>query len=136
MVLVTDIMSWVTREVKKSAARESRDQTPVMRTSGVFPVAQLIGGEGVAKGLGGIAPDPLADLPPAGTTATSPYSARAADGSPATSPRSPSIASRGARRRRPVASAGWFRVRETGPESTRNARPPRCRADWTEPPRR
>jgi hypothetical protein len=62
-VLVTDVMSWVTREVKKSAAREGRNQTPVMRTSGVFPIAQLLGGKGLAKGLGSVAPDPLAPLP-------------------------------------------------------------------------
>lgn len=63
-VLVTDVMSWVTREVKKSAAREGRNQTPVMRTSGVFPVAQLLGGKGLAKGMGEVAPDPLESLPP------------------------------------------------------------------------
>ena len=63
VVYVTDVMSWVTHQVKKSAANEGREQTPVMRTSGVFPVAQLIGGEGVSKGLAGLAPDPLAPLP-------------------------------------------------------------------------
>ena len=68
VVYVTDVMSWVTHEVKKSAAKENRQQTPVMRTSGVFPVAQLIGGQGLAKGLGATPPDPLAELPPAGTT--------------------------------------------------------------------
>ncbi len=41
-----------------------------MRTSGVFPVAQLIGGLGVAKGLDGVAPDPLEPLPEPGTTIT------------------------------------------------------------------
>lgn len=65
VVYVTDVMSWVTHEVKKSAKSEGVDQTPVMRTSGVFPVAQLIGGLGVAKGLGAAPPDPLAPLPPA-----------------------------------------------------------------------
>ncbi|MFN2256030.1 MAG: caspase domain-containing protein [Candidatus Promineifilaceae bacterium] len=68
VVYVTDVMSWVTHEVKKSAAREGRDQTPVMRTSGVFPVAQLIGGKGVAKGIGEVPPDPLAPLPEAGVS--------------------------------------------------------------------
>ena len=63
VVYVTDVMSWVTREVKRSAAREERDQTPVMRTSGVFPVAQLLGGRGLAAAE--TAPDPLAPLPPA-----------------------------------------------------------------------
>ena len=52
VVNVTDVMNWVTSEVAKSAAREGRDQTPVMRTSGVFPVAQLLGGRGTAVGLG------------------------------------------------------------------------------------
>jgi len=71
VVYVTDVMSWVTHEVKKSAAKESREQTPVMRTSGVFPVAQLIGGQGLSKGIDGLPaapPDPLEPLPPAGTT--------------------------------------------------------------------
>jgi len=66
VVYVTDVMSWVTHEVKKSAAKESREQTPVMRTSGVFPVAQLIGGQGLSKGIDGLPaapPDPLAPLP-------------------------------------------------------------------------
>lgn len=68
VVYVTDVMSWVTHEVKKSAKSEGVNQTPVMRTSGVFPIAQLIGGKGLAKGLP--APDPLVPLPPAGTTVT------------------------------------------------------------------
>jgi hypothetical protein len=63
-ILVTDVMSWVTREVKKSALLEGRNQTPVMRTSGVFPIAQLLGGKGLAKGMGEVAPDPLEALPP------------------------------------------------------------------------
>ncbi len=64
VVLVTDVMSWVQRNVKKSADHENRPaQTPVMRTDGVFPVAQSIGGQGVAKGLDGALPDPLAPLP-------------------------------------------------------------------------
>ena len=68
VVYVTDVMSWVTHKVKQSAREQGRDQTPVMRTSSVFPVAQLIGGQGVAKGLGGSPPDPLAELPAIGTT--------------------------------------------------------------------
>ncbi len=68
VVYVTDVMSWVTHQVKKSANAQGRDQTPVMKTSGVFPIAQLIGGQGVAKGLGQLPPDPLAPLPPASTT--------------------------------------------------------------------
>ncbi|WP_420629067.1 caspase family protein [Candidatus Leptofilum sp.] len=63
VVSVTDVMSWVTHKVKLSAKEQNLDQTPVMRTSGVFPVAQLIGGQGVAKGLGGTPPYPLAPLP-------------------------------------------------------------------------
>lgn len=63
VVYVTDVMSWVTHRVKQSAKEQGRDQTPVMRTSGVFPVAQLIGGQGVTKGLGATPPDPLAPLP-------------------------------------------------------------------------
>jgi hypothetical protein len=65
VVYVTDVMSWVTHKVKQSAKDQGRDQTPVMRTSGVFPVAQLIGGQGVSKGLGGTPPDPLEPLPAA-----------------------------------------------------------------------
>jgi hypothetical protein len=56
VVYVTDVMSWVTHQVKKSAREQGRDQTPVMKTSGVFPIAQLIGGQGVAKGLGNCRP--------------------------------------------------------------------------------
>ena len=65
VVYVTDVMSWVTHEVKKSAQNDGVVQTPVMRTSGVFPVAQLIGGQGVAKGLDGVLPKPIDPLPPA-----------------------------------------------------------------------
>ena len=67
-VLVTDVMSYVTRHVEQTAQAEGRAQTPVMRTTGVFPIAQLIGGEGLAKGMGAIPPDPLEPLPEAGTT--------------------------------------------------------------------
>ncbi len=70
VVYVTDVMSWVTHEVKKSAKSEGVEQTPVMRTTGVFPVAQLIGGQGVAKGLGEAPPDPLAPLPATGPVTT------------------------------------------------------------------
>lgn len=63
VVYVTDVMSWVTRQVKKTAAQMNKSQTPVMRTTGVFPVAQLIGGEGVALSKGVLAPDPLEPLP-------------------------------------------------------------------------
>ncbi len=68
VVYVTDVMSHVKRQVKKTAAEMGRSQTPVMRTSDVFPVAQLIGGEGLAKGVP--APDPLEPLPESSVTAT------------------------------------------------------------------
>ncbi|HSM58847.1 MAG TPA: caspase family protein [Candidatus Sulfomarinibacteraceae bacterium] len=61
-VLVTDVMSYVTRRVAATAQREGRIQTPVMRTTGVFPVALILGGEGLAKGQH--PPDPLQPLPP------------------------------------------------------------------------
>jgi hypothetical protein len=61
-VLVTDVMSYVTRKVAETARNEGRQQTPVMKTTGVFPVAMLLGGEGT-KGLGSL-PDPLLPLPP------------------------------------------------------------------------
>ena len=63
VVYVTDVMSWVTHQVKKSAREQGRDQTPVMRTSGVFPIAMLLGGQGVAKGIGQLPPNPLEPLP-------------------------------------------------------------------------
>ena len=71
-VLVTDVMSYVTRNVQKTVAKMNKSQTPVMRTEGVFPIAMLIGGEGVgmSKGLD-FPPDPLEPLPEAaGFTAT------------------------------------------------------------------
>jgi len=70
VVFVTDVMSWVTRQVSKTVAAMKRSQTPVMRTDGVFPVAQLLGGEGVALSKGISAPDPLEPLPDVGTTTT------------------------------------------------------------------
>ena len=71
VVYVTDVMSWVTHEVKKSAAKEHVQQTPVMRTTGVFPVAQLIGGKGLAKGVEAPKPeDPLPQAPQTGSTVT------------------------------------------------------------------
>jgi hypothetical protein len=70
VVYVTDVMSWVTRRVKESAQAQNRNQTPVMKTTGVFPIAQVIGGMGVAKGIGAgqPPPDPLTPLPPVTTT--------------------------------------------------------------------
>ena len=83
-VLVTDVMSYVTRRVAETARKEGRQQTPVMRTTGVFPVALILGGEGVAKGVS--PPDPLKPLPPAsaGTQVTVEGSGAAAIGSDAT----------------------------------------------------
>lgn len=69
VVYVTDVMSWVTRQVKKSAASLGVTQTPVMRTSGVFPIAQLIGGKGVATSKGIQPPDPLEHLSSSGPAA-------------------------------------------------------------------
>jgi hypothetical protein len=40
-VLVTDIMSYVSREVKATAAEKGYNQEPVMSTTGVFPIASL-----------------------------------------------------------------------------------------------
>lgn len=65
-VLVTDVMSYVTRRVAETARNEHRHQTPVMKTSGVFPIALLLGGEGT-KGLATL-PDPLGQLPPVATS--------------------------------------------------------------------
>lgn len=64
-VLVSDLMGYVSRAVPKSA-REEYDvsQTPVYQMSGEnFPVALVLGGEGVGKGQP--LPDPLT-MPPAG----------------------------------------------------------------------
>lgn len=65
-VLVTDVMSYVTRKVAATAQAEGRKQTPVMKTTGVFPVAMLLGGTGT-KGIDAL-PDPLEPLPDAATT--------------------------------------------------------------------
>ena len=70
-VLVSDIMGYVTRQVPASArAAWGAPQTPVYETSGEnFPVALVLGGQGVAKGMA--APDPVAPLPPSGPTINS-----------------------------------------------------------------
>ncbi len=62
-VLVSDLMSYVSRHVPQSARAEySVAQTPVYQFSGEnFPVALLMGGEGIGKGQP--LPDPLAPLP-------------------------------------------------------------------------
>jgi len=65
-VLVSDIMGHVSRAVPASAQAEyGASQTPVYQTSGEnFPVALLLGGKGISKGVA--LPDPVAPLPPGG----------------------------------------------------------------------
>ncbi len=65
-VLVSDIMGHVSRAVPASAQAEyGASQTPVYQTSGEnFPVALVLGGQGVSKGMA--PPDPVAPLPPGG----------------------------------------------------------------------
>lgn len=62
-VLVSDLMSYVSRKVPQSAREEYNvSQTPVYEFSGEnFPVALALGGEGASKGRP--LPDPLAPLP-------------------------------------------------------------------------
>ncbi|MEZ4835493.1 MAG: caspase family protein [Caldilineaceae bacterium] len=65
-VLVSDVMSHVTRTVPESARREAAaTQTPDFQISGNFPVSLILGGKGLSKGEP--APDPIADAPGAGT---------------------------------------------------------------------
>ena len=60
-VLVSDVMGHVTRAVPASARAEyGVEQLPDYQVSGNFPVALLLGGKGLSKGLA--APDPLAPL--------------------------------------------------------------------------
>lgn len=64
-VLVSDVMSHVWRRVPASArADAAAEQQPDYRVSGNFPVALLLGGQGVGKGA--TPPDPLEPLPAAG----------------------------------------------------------------------
>jgi hypothetical protein len=61
-VLVSDVMSHVTRTVPKSAEDFwKRDQDPDFQVSGNFSVALLLGGRPWSKGQ--VAPDPLGELP-------------------------------------------------------------------------
>lgn len=61
-VLVSDVMSHVWRRVPTSASADwSKEQQPDYQVSGNFPVALLLGGAGVSKGV--TPPDPLAPLP-------------------------------------------------------------------------
>jgi hypothetical protein len=63
--LVSDVMSFVSRKVPKSAKDEyGATQEPDYQVSGNFPIALLLGGKGIAKGQP--APDPLAPLAPDG----------------------------------------------------------------------
>jgi hypothetical protein len=58
-VLVSDVMSHVTRRVPQSALHDyGQQQTPDFQNRGNFPIALLLGGKGVSKGT--VAPDPLA----------------------------------------------------------------------------
>lgn len=64
-VLVSDMMSHVWRRVPASARADwAKEQQPDYQVSGNFPVALLLGGQGVSKGI--TPPDPLAPLPLAG----------------------------------------------------------------------
>ncbi|MCA9867681.1 MAG: caspase family protein [Anaerolineales bacterium] len=65
-VLVSDVMGYVSRAVPRSARDEyDVSQTPVYEMSGEnFPVALLLGGQGISKGRP--LPDPLKPLPAAG----------------------------------------------------------------------
>lgn len=61
-VLVSDVMSYVTRKVPESARQLAHAvQTPDFRVTGNFPVALLLGGKGLIPDAA--PPDPLAPLP-------------------------------------------------------------------------
>lgn len=60
-VLVSDLASYVQRHVPASARRMGVQQEPEAFISGVFPVALLLGGKGLAAGAR--PPDPLTALP-------------------------------------------------------------------------
>ncbi len=65
-VLVSDVMSYVHRRVPQSVRAdhgEHVEQTPDYQVSGNFPIALLLGGQGLSKGQP--APDPLEPLPEA-----------------------------------------------------------------------
>ena len=61
-VLVSDVLSYVHRKVPQTASAVGAIQQPNARLDGVFPVAMLLGGKGLAKGMD--APDPLDDIKP------------------------------------------------------------------------
>lgn len=50
-VLITDVMGYVQRKVPVTAQAMNKQQTPVARTEGVFPVALLLGGKGFDKSV-------------------------------------------------------------------------------------
>ena len=61
-VLVSDVMGHVWRRVPASARADAgQDQQPDFQVSGNFPVALLLGGKGLSKGV--TPPDPLQPLP-------------------------------------------------------------------------
>ncbi len=72
-VLVSDVMSYVYRRVPESARKAyDKPQTPDYQVSGNFPVALLLGGQGLAKGL--TPPDPLVDAQAASAASPAPKS--------------------------------------------------------------
>lgn len=61
-ILVSDLLGYVHRQVPKTAQVDrSRDQHPEGKSDGIFPVALLLGGKGIADSAP--APDPLALAP-------------------------------------------------------------------------
>jgi len=63
-VLVSDVMSYVYRQVPPSARADwEKEQTPDYQVSGNFPVALLLGGKGLAKGEPAPAPETLDAAP-------------------------------------------------------------------------
>jgi uncharacterized caspase-like protein len=62
-VTVTEVMEYVGRTVPATArSQHNAEQEPVFRYAGTaFPIALVLGGKGVEKGVA--APDPLAELP-------------------------------------------------------------------------
>jgi len=61
-VLVSDVMSYVSRKIPPSAKTDwGTQQEPDFQVSGNFPIALLLGGKGLGKGQP--APDPLEEIP-------------------------------------------------------------------------
>jgi hypothetical protein len=59
-VLVSDVAGYVQRHVPESARKMGKEQEPDARITGIFPVALLLGGKGLPKGV--TPPDPLENL--------------------------------------------------------------------------